>query len=178
MARRSQRRASCGKCSQIRMPSTFVAISRNGPRYSAAASDFMSHVSCCAGPPHMKSRMHRFARPNDRAPAPVADRGAASARAWSRPGRDVPSSARLPARTNSRRPAPPLFRNSAQPLPGVLTTGRTRGARAGFGSGSVPAGSDGHRGPDGHGRVSRVLEHKVALVDEELVGEPARRRDL
>ena len=86
-ARRCALAASAGKCSEIIRPGTLVAIGRNSPRTCSGASGLRSHVSCCAGPPHMKSRMHAFARPKVvPRPGPVA----ASARARSKFGRPRP----------------------------------------------------------------------------------------
>src|SRR5688572_20861058 len=49
--------ASCGRCSQMSMPGTFVLIGLNAPRNSAGASGFMSNVSWCGGPPGSQTKM-------------------------------------------------------------------------------------------------------------------------
>ena len=49
--------ASRGKISQISRPGTFVAIGRNGPRYSLGAFGLGSKVSSWLGPPHIQNRI-------------------------------------------------------------------------------------------------------------------------
>src|SRR5437867_4281135 len=51
-----------GKCSQICIPVTFVAVGLNGPRTVAGAAGFMSQVSSWLGPPTRNSAM-RFTSP-------------------------------------------------------------------------------------------------------------------
>ena len=82
--------------SQIRTSGTLVAMGLNSPRTSAGAAGFRSHVSCWAGPPHMKSRMHAFARGRDA--------GSNALRACNSCGRPNPRRPSEPARRNSRRP--------------------------------------------------------------------------
>ena len=55
--------ASSGRCSQSVTPGADVAIGSNGPRYSAGAFGFMSHMSMCDAPPHRKNRMVDLALP-------------------------------------------------------------------------------------------------------------------
>ena len=55
-------RASCGRCSQIWMPGTAVAIGLNSPRISAGASGFMSSESRWLRPPVRFTRMTDWAR--------------------------------------------------------------------------------------------------------------------
>jgi hypothetical protein len=46
-------RANSGRCSQILMPGTLVAMGINSPRMPSGASGFRSNVSCWDGPPVM-----------------------------------------------------------------------------------------------------------------------------
>ena len=39
-----------------------MAIGRNGPRYSSGALGFISHISICEDPPHIKNTMVDLAR--------------------------------------------------------------------------------------------------------------------
>ena len=87
--------ASFGICSQTWMPGTLVAMGLNSPRYSTGESGFISQVSCCAGPPHMKRTMQALALPF---------RVVALSRALSNWGNPNPKRGRDPARKNSRLP--------------------------------------------------------------------------
>ena len=61
---RAGRRA-CGKCSQIGMPGTLVAIGRNSPRIPSGASGFMSNESMWLSPPVKNTRITDLARGGD-----------------------------------------------------------------------------------------------------------------
>ncbi len=68
--------AKCGMCSQTSMPGTTVRIGWNRLRTPTGESGFMSHISCCGGPPHRYIRMHDFAVPlvtRNESPLAVAD---------------------------------------------------------------------------------------------------------
>ncbi len=90
--------ASNGKCSLIEIPGTFVAMRRNGPRMSSGASGLGSHVSSWLGPPHIKIRMHDFARPN-----PFGPEFYPTGFARRRPGKPRPVNASAPACNALRR---------------------------------------------------------------------------
>ena len=83
-----------GKCSQICSPGTVVGIGLNSPRYWSGDSGFKSHVSCCAGPPHMNNTMHAFARRGGVLTAVDALKNC---------GNPSPNKLNAPARKNSRR---------------------------------------------------------------------------
>ena len=57
------RAARRGKCSHTWMPGTVVATGLKGPRYSAGASGFMSHVSMCDAPPESQNKITDLALP-------------------------------------------------------------------------------------------------------------------
>ena len=101
------------------MPGTSVAIGRNSPRTSAGASGFMSHVSCCAGPPHMNSKMHALALPKEAGEMGVAVATTALwviALASSSLGSESPSKPKPPARMSSRRDKDNAAFRSRQPV--------------------------------------------------------------
>ena len=116
---------------------TCSRIGRNSPRTSAGASGFMSQVSCCAGPPHMKSRMQAFALPKEAAESGGAEFATDCpeiVRASRNLGRERPSKPKLPARMTSRRD-----RDNARPRfwQPVSSMGLVRGIRGCLNGGCV-----------------------------------------
>ena len=101
-------RARRGRCSQIWIPGTFVAMGRNSPRNSGGASGFKSNVSSWLGPPKRNTITHERARPKLNAAGRAQARGrhsgssspmAASPPTWSISRRVQPSQARCAAPT-------------------------------------------------------------------------------
>ena len=130
MARRSIIVACRGRCSQISMPGTFVAIGRNSPRTSAGAAGFMSQLSMCDGPPRSQIQMTDLPRW-----VPLL-----ACRAV--PGEAIACSLNSSASVNPPSPSAPTRKMSLREMPGLHSVAGPRSVS--IGNASVDTGQYAH----------------------------------